>query len=139
MMLPENVFVDTSAWVALADKDDANHKNAAALYPSLLKNQKGLMTSNLVVAETYILLLNELGHQAAIHFLEITKAIPRIFRIYSNDDIEKEAEEILRKYADQDFSYADAVSFVIMKRQQIRKAFCFDKHFTTAGFESTPQ
>ena len=138
-MLPENVFVDTSAWVALADKDDANHKNAAALYPSLLKNQKGLMTSNLVVAETYILLLNELGHQAAIHFLEKIKASPRILRIYSNDDIEREAEEILRKYDDQDFSYADAVSFVIMKRQKIRKAFCFDRHFTTAGFESTPQ
>ena len=138
-MFPENVFVDTSAWVALADKDDANHKKAATLYPSLLRNQKGLMTSNLVIAETYILLLNELGHQAAIHFLEKLKASPRILRITSNEDIEREAEEILRKYEDQTFSYADAVSFVIMKRQKVRKAFCFDRHFATAGFESTPQ
>ena len=43
-------------------------------------------------------------------------------------------EEILRKYSDQDFSYTDAVSFAIMRRQRIRKAFCFDKHFATAGF-----
>ena len=137
-MFPENVFVDTGAWVALADKDDANHKKAVAIYPSLLRNQKGFITSNLVIAETYIVLLNELGHRAAIHFLEKIKASPRILRIYSNDDIERGAEEILRKYGDQDFSYADAVGFVIMRRQKIQKAFCFDKHFTTAGFERVP-
>ena len=137
-MFPENVFVDTGAWVALADKDDANHKKAVAIYPSLLQNQKGFITSNLVIAETYIVLLNELGHRAAIHFLEKIKASPRILRIYSNDDIERGAEESLRKYGDQDFSYADAVGFVIMRRQKIQKAFCFDKHFTTAGFERVP-
>ncbi len=137
-MFPEHVFVDTSAWMALADKDDANHKKAAAVYPSLLKIQKGLITSNLIIAETYVLLLNELGHHAAMDFLERIKASPRISRIYSNDDIEGDAVEILEKYDDQNFSYADAVSFVIMKRQKIGKAFCFDKHFTTAGFESIP-
>jgi len=25
-----------------------------------------------------------------------------------------------------------------MKRQKMRKSFCFDKHFATAGFESIP-
>ncbi|OGP87482.1 MAG: hypothetical protein A2156_10715 [Deltaproteobacteria bacterium RBG_16_48_10] len=138
-MFPENVFVDTSAWVALADKDDTNHQKAAAIYPSLLKIQKGLLTSNLIISETYVLLLNELGHHAALNFLEKIKASPRILKMYSNEDMEGDAEEILRKYDDQDFSYADAVSFVIMKRQKIRKAFCFDKHFTTAGFESIPR
>jgi predicted nucleic acid-binding protein len=138
MMFPENVFVDTSAWVALADKDDSNHKKAAAVYPSLLQNQKGLITSNLIIAETYVLLLNELGHHAALNFLERIKASPRILKMYSNEDLERDAVEILGKYDDQDFSYADAVSFVIMKRQKMRKAFCFDKHFMKAGFESIP-
>ena len=137
-MFPEHVFVDTSAWVALADKDDAFHKRAASVYPSLLKDQRGLITSNLVVAETYILLLNELGHSAAMGFLERTKASPRILKIYSDQTVEGNAEEILRKYSDQTFSYTDAVSFAIMRRQSIRKAFCFDKHFTTAGFVSIP-
>ena len=137
-MFPEHIFVDTSAWVALADKDDANHKKAVSIYPTLLKTQKGLVTSNLVIAETYVLLLNELGHQSAINFLEKIKASPRILKMYSNEDIEGDAEEILIKYDDQDFSYADAVSFAFMKRQKIGKAFCFDKHFVTAGFESFP-
>lgn len=134
----DDVFVDTSAWVALADKDDSHHKDAASSYPSILKNHKTLVTSNLIMAETYIILLKELRHKAAIEFLERVKASPRILKIYSNENIETEAEGILAKYMDQDFSYTDAVSFVIMKNQKIRKAFCFDKHFVTAGFTNIP-
>lgn len=134
----ESIFVDTGAWIALADKDDAHHREAAPLYPSLLKAHRNLMTSNLVIAETYILILNELGHKAAIEFLEKINASPRILIIHSTSEIEADAVIILKKYADQDFSYTDAVSFAIMKRQRIKKAFCFDKHFLTAGFENVP-
>jgi len=137
-MVLEDIFVDTSAWIALVDKDDSHHKEAASSYPSLLKNHRNLITSNFVIAETYIIILNELGHKLAIDFLEKLKASPRILKIYSNEDIEAEAEPILVKYSDQDFSYTDAISFVIMKRQKIRKAFSFDKHFVIAGFVNIP-
>jgi predicted nucleic acid-binding protein len=136
MTIREDVFVDTSAWIALADKDDAYHKKAASLYPSLLKNYKSLITSNLIIAETYVLILNELGYDAALRFIEGVRTSPRILKVYSTGEIEAGAEEILTKFTDQDFSYTDAVSFVIMKRQKVRKAFCFDKHFLIAGFES---
>jgi predicted nucleic acid-binding protein len=137
-MMLDDIFVDTSAWIALADKDDSYHIEAASSYPSIFKNHKTLVTSNLVIAETYIILLKELRYKTAIEFLERIKASPRILKIYSNENIETEAEGILVKYVDQDFSYADAVSFVIMKRQKIRKAFCFDKHFVTVGFTNIP-
>jgi len=134
----ENIFVDTGAWIALADKDDTYHKKAASIYPSLLKTHRGLITNNLVIAEVYILILKELGHKPAFNFLEGIKASPRILKIYSNEEIETDAEKVLRKYEDQYFSYTDAVSFAMMKRQNIKKAFCFDKHFKTAGFETIP-
>jgi len=137
-MMLEDIFVDSSAWIALADKDDSHHKEAASSYPSIFKNHKTLVTNNLVIAETYIVLLKELGHKVALEFLERIKTSPRILKICSNENIETEAEGILAKYVDQDFSYTDAVSFVIMKRQKIRKAFCFDKHFVTAGFINVP-
>ena len=138
MMPLEDIFVDTSAWIALVDKDDSHHKEAASSYPSLLKNHRNLITSNLVIAETYIIILNELGHKPAIDFLEKLKVSPRILKVYSNEDIEAEGELILARYGDQDFSYTDAVSFVVMKRQKIKKAFSFDKHFLIAGFVSVP-
>jgi predicted nucleic acid-binding protein len=134
MISQENIFVDTSAWVALADKDDGHHKEAASIYPLLLKSKNNLITSNLVIAETYTLVLNELGQQASLNFLGRLKASPRILRVYSNEDIEADAQEMLSKFIDQDFSYTDAVSFIMMKRQKIKRAFSFDKHFVTAGF-----
>jgi uncharacterized protein len=138
MRVLEDIFVDSSAWIALADRGDSHHKAAATAYPIILKNYKALVTSNLVLAETYIVLLKELGHQVALEFLERIKASPRILKIYSNEDVEAEAGRILSKYSDQDFSYTDAVSFVIIKRQGIKKAFSFDKHFATAGFTNLP-
>ncbi len=137
-MSHQNIFVDTGAWFALADKDDAYHKKAASVYPSLLKTHRSLITSNLVIAESYVLILKELGHKAALDFLAGIKASPRILKIHSDEEIEADAEGILIKYADHDFSYTDAVSFAIMERQKTVKAFCFDKHFVTAGFEKIP-
>jgi len=137
-VLIDNIFIDTSAWVALADSDDINHKKAAAIYPTLLKKHRSLFTTNLIVAETYILILRALGHEAAIKFIENINASTRIIKIYSTEDIEKDAEKILKKYSDQDFSYTDAVSFAIMNKQKIKKAFCFDTHFETMRFVKIP-
>jgi uncharacterized protein len=134
----EDIFVDSSAWIAIADKDDFHHQEAASAYLSILKNCRILITNNLVIAETYVVLLKELGHRAAIQFLERIKASPRIFVIFSNETIEAEAQEMLSKYADQDFSYTDAVCFALMKRHKITKAFSFDKHFVIAGFTNIP-
>ena len=78
------------------------------------------------------------GHTAAMSFLEKIHASPRILKIYSNEEIESDAKDILMKYADQDFSYTDAISFAIMSMQRIEKVFCFDKHFLTAGFVRIP-
>jgi len=130
----ESIFVDTGAWFALADEDDAHHKDAASIFPSLLQSYKELVTSNLVVAESYILILKGLGHNAAVDFLDHMNGSPRIKRLHATFDIEKEAEEILKRYIDQDFSYTDAVSFTIMDKFKIKKAFTYDKHFQIMGF-----
>ncbi len=75
-----------------------------------------------------------LGHKAAVDFLDKVNSSPRVTRIYSTSDVEGDAEETLKKYHDQDFSYTDAVSFAIMKMQKIKEAFSFDKRFQTMGF-----
>ena len=59
-------------------------------------------------------------------------------KIYSDQSLEQDAENILVKYQDQDFSYTDAVSFAVMRRDGIDRAFSFDRHFVTAGFTIVP-
>jgi predicted nucleic acid-binding protein len=132
------IFVDTGAWYAVVDKSDQYHKRATDTYPKLLSSYKHLMTTNLVMAETYILIRRALGHGSAILFLESLAASPRITKIYSDSNLEETAEDILRKYHDQYFSYTDAVSFAVMKQYRIVEAFSFDEHFVTAGFTIMP-
>ena len=138
-MARDTVFIDTSAWFSLADKTDQYHEQAITLYPKLLKGYPHLTTTNLVISETYILIRRALGHQPAIAFLENIAASPRVFKIYSDSELEKAAEQILRKFKDQDFSFVDAVSFSLMKKHDIREAFSFDLHFKTAGFILLPK
>ena len=41
----------------------------------------------------------------------------------------------LARFPDQEFSLVDAVSFEVMRRNKLTRAFAFDHHFTVAGFE----
>ena len=69
-----------------------------------------------------------------MRFLAKVQKLPRLIKIYSDPVMEAQAEAILRQFADQDFSYVDAVSFAVMQQREISEAFAFDHHFTTAGF-----
>jgi predicted nucleic acid-binding protein len=137
-MEKETLFVDTAAWYALVDRSDQHHNQAVDIYPKLLSTCHHLTTTNLVIAETYILIRRAIGYQPAITFLENVAASPRVIKIYSDSVFEERAEAILRKYQDQDFSYTDAVSFAVMRQYGIEKAFSFDQHFVTAGFTLSP-
>jgi len=137
-MKDNTIFVDTGAWFALSDESDQYHEQAVEVYPGLFSANHHLTTTNLVIAETYILIRRALGHQPAMTFLQNIAASPRVSKIYSDQTLEEKAEGILGKYQDQDFSYADAVSFAAMKQHGIHLAFSFDQHFVTAGFTIIP-
>ena len=132
------VFVDTSAWLALADKRDKYHAMATAVYPHLLQQNPRLVTTNLVVAETFTLIRHRLGYKPGIHFLRSLRQSQRLVRVYADESLEVEAEQILGQYVDQDFSLTDAVSFVVMRGHELDQAFAFDHHFQVMGFSLTP-
>jgi predicted nucleic acid-binding protein len=46
--------------------------------------------------------------------------------------------ELFRKFADQKVSFTDCVSFVLMRKQRLTRAFSFDRHYEQAGFEIWP-
>lgn len=133
-----DLFVDAGRCIALADTDDQFHAAAAAAYPTFLQRYRRLLTTTLVVAEAYVALRLAIGHSAAIRFLDLLDASPRIQRVPVGPAIEQAAEALLRQYPDQRFSYADGVSFATMRAFDVTDAFAFDRHFTTAGFVRVP-
>jgi predicted nucleic acid-binding protein len=128
------VFIDTSAWLAVADASDAYHPAAVAVYKGLLDTPCVLVTTVLALAETQILLRRRLGSQPAMAFLTSVNHSARVQVLYPASEEETEAKLILQTYSDQDFSLADAISFVVMRRLGIQEAFTYDQHFSTAGF-----
>lgn len=132
------VFVDTGAWYAVQVVDDRWHDAAAQALATLLSSGVTLVTTSLVVGETYTLLRMTHDHAAAIGFVDRLAASARVLQVHADEATIRAAYELLRRFEDQDFSYVDAVSFVVMKRRRIRYAFAFDAHFATAGFIRIP-
>lgn len=128
------IFTDTSAWVALVDQHDSLHSTMVNFYPQLLSDWRIWVSTNLVIAESYTLIRARSTYNASMQFLTLLENSRRLLKIYSDTSIDGQAEAILRRYKDQDFSYVDAVSFAVMKNRGIAAALTFDHHFATAGF-----
>lgn len=123
------LFVDTSAHYALADANDPDHAACVSLLQRVPRLGYALVTSNYVVSETYTLLRQRIGWEAARSYIEALRAgSTQIVRILADD--EQRAWEILQQYKDQDFSYVDATSFAVMERLGISTFFALDSHFS---------
>jgi predicted nucleic acid-binding protein len=129
-------FVDTSAWYPLVVAKHPDHGRLAARLRALIRDHRRLVTTNLVVAETHALLLRRVGHATALTFVKTVGDPPNLV-VESTREIERAAtQNWLARYADQDFSLTDAVSFAVMTERRIRDALALDHHFTTAGFQA---
>lgn len=136
--MSREIFVDASAWIAVSDRRDKYYPAASAEYSRLIRERYGLVTTNLVIAEAYILIRRTGGHTPAMRLLTSLRGSPRLVRVYSDARLESLAEVLLDQHSDQDFSFADAVSFVVMQERGITEAFTFDSHFASLGFQMLP-
>jgi predicted nucleic acid-binding protein len=134
--VPAEFFVDTSAWYPLIVSAHPDHARLAAALRAAIGAHRRLVTTNLVVAETHALLLRRVGRSPALAFVRTVDDTPNVV-VRSTRDLERTAErDWLARYADQDFSYTDAVSFSVMTERRIRDALALDHHFTVAGFQT---
>jgi predicted nucleic acid-binding protein len=132
------VFVDTGAWIAIAVAEDQYHEAAVEVHRRLLHQGLALVTTNLVIAESYVAIRRVGGHQPAVRYLQSIRESSRLVKLYSDATMEARADETLAQYHDQDFSFVDTVSFAVIRQRGIAEAFAFDHHFLTAGFVLMP-
>lgn len=135
--MPE-LFVDTSAWYPAVVASHPDHPAVAEALHDALAAGARLVTTNLVVMETHALLLHRAGRGVALTFARTVWEPPTVV-ISSSPELERRAvTDWLSRYADQDFSLADGVSFAVMKSRGISQVLALDAHFGIAGFEVVP-
>jgi predicted nucleic acid-binding protein len=127
------VFVDSSVYLALLDTDDEHHSEATQLLRQLAQARYRQFTTNVLLIESHALILSVLGRARAARFLsDMEESNTVVIRVRAAD--EERAKQILFQYDDKDFSFADAISFAVMERLDIRLAFAFDRDFAQYGF-----
>ena len=137
--MSRRVFLDTSGWLAAISERESLHEEALDAYRGVLSAGRGLVTTNLVVAEMYILLSRHRGAAAGIQLLDALEQDPAHDVRHVTRELERQAiDRWLRPYGDHRFSLTDAISFEIMRVERIDEAFALDHHFRIAGFSTLP-
>lgn len=132
------IFIDTGAFVARYHDADQDHAAALKGWRALEESRRRCFTSNVVLSETFSLLGRRIGHafaaERARHIL--SSQVLTVLRPGPEEDLQ--AIPLFAKYADQKISFVDCLSFVLMRKEQIRFAFTFDSDFERAGFQRWP-
>jgi uncharacterized protein len=118
------VFVDSSVWFAAVHAKETRNEAAR----KILSESIGLVTSDHVLVETWLLLKSRFHRTAADTFSQRMMGGWCRIEIATYEDL-KAAEIIRTVFADQAFSLVDRTSFAIMARLGIARAASFDADF----------
>ncbi len=132
------IFIDTSGLLAALVEQDQYHKEAYKFWNEIVLSKEDCTTSILVLNETINLLSRRCSYEFAYQIAEKLFASKLLNILRTNIEDEKNALELLKKYSDQKISYTDCVSFVLMKKNKIKRAFTFDQHFNYVGLTKLP-
>jgi hypothetical protein len=131
----KRVFVDSGGFFALLICEDAHHARARELFAQAKADGWELVTTNVVVIETYALLLNRSvqGRALAVRFLDWLDRVESTRRERITEEDEGKAVALVRDHDDKTYSLCDALSFTVMERLGIREAIAFDSDFRSYG------
>ena len=137
----KELFVDTSAWYALADRDHRDHDLLAGTLRERLRQGARIVTTNVsYVAETHALLLRRAGQPGRPRFPEGGYGRPRTRSKPSRRNLRDGRNQVAGSNVCpiSPFLSPTSGSFVVMSELRIREALTLDHHFTVAGFVALP-
>lgn len=138
-MKPKEVFVDTSAWVALIDLGDNLHFRARQCWKTLLGDGRRLLTSDYVLDESYTLLRRRRnGLRMAMLLHDLVSGSRFITEIEVDSGTRAQAWDFFVGYQDKVLSFTDCTSFALMRARTIFEVFAFDSDFGRVGFVLLP-
>lgn len=122
-------FADTSFWFARHVTADRNHPDARKIRPA-----PAVLTTELVLGETWTLVNRRVGHSAAIACIRAIRRLSGVAVETVSDRDHARAWAWLERHDEREYSFVDAVSFAVMTRRSLVEALAFDGDFAAAGF-----
>lgn len=122
-------YVDTSALIAFLDRSDSHH----ALFRRLFSVPPPLATSALVIAEGHGWFLRRYDSGRALQFLHFVDELPSLTIESFGDDQLSKVEALIRKFADQKLTLADAHGLLVMRERRARVCWSTDRHLGLTG------
>ena len=125
------MLLDTSGLLCLLHKAEPFHKEAVASYQSA----RTRLTHSYILAEFVALAqVRGLPRTTTLAFVSDLLDHPNIETVWVTESLHREAIALLLDRSDKTYSLCDAVSFVLMRQQNIMEALTTDRHFEQEGF-----
>lgn len=130
------VFVDTSALIALLDRNEAKHAACAREWKQLLVNDTSLITSSYVIVETCAVAQRRLGMEAVRSLT--TDFLPLLSVDWVDETVHGAGHAAMLTANRKELSLVDCVSFEVMRRRDVTRVFALDADFAAQGFTVAP-
>lgn len=129
MVKRTEVYVDTSALIAFADRSDSYH----SLFRRLFAEPPKLLTTALVIAEGHGWFLKRFDRTRALQFIAMVEAMRPLEVVTVGAGEQSAAAALLRKFSDQDLTLTDAIGLHVMQARAIKSCWSTDFHLGLAG------
>jgi predicted nucleic acid-binding protein len=125
------MLVDTSELLCLIHRREPQHESAVSLYESATSR----VTHNYVLGEFASLAqARHVPRKAALDFSERLLNDSEIDVTWVDEILHRDALALLQARPDKSYSLCDAVSFLVMRYNNISEALTADRHFAQEGF-----
>jgi len=135
--MPETVFWDTAAFVALGNAGDDLHQMAVSVSQELAQAKIQVLTTDAVlieVANTFSKVAWRPTAWQIIEAVQASVALEIATIVHVDAELWQRGWQLHRSRADKDWGLTDCISFVVMEEHNIRRAFTYDHHFEQAGY-----
>jgi predicted nucleic acid-binding protein len=146
-MAAEPLFMDSGGFYALVSPHSQSHELAVGIMQEAAQQRRRGVTTDYIIDETATLLRAARGLTKLLtEFFRLTEQSQALTIEWTSPDRFAAARKFMLKHLDQEFSFTDCVSFVVMKELRLNDALATaepvhgegglttDDHFRIAGF-----
>lgn len=136
MNLPNEVFVDTSFFIALLNTNDSYHAKAIELQAQLIAGRNRKVTSEYILLELGDGLSKLRFRHLASQLISLVYQDQTFDVIPTSQNLFANAVQLFQTHTDKEWGLTDCTSFTIMQILRIDAALTADHHFQQAGYRA---